>query len=111
MSRALLLQLARLGDLVQSLPVITSLHTEFPEQRLDLLCAAPMVPLGLLFPGIHDVFPWDGEQWHSFSTMSHQSGKRQLVAVGQYLTELGIPDYSLAYNLNNHPRSIFASHL
>jgi ADP-heptose:LPS heptosyltransferase len=30
---------------------------------------------------------------------------------GQYLTDMAFPDYTLAYNLNNHPRSILASHL
>ena len=111
MARTLLLQLARLGDAIQSLPVITSLQTEFPEQQLDLLCAAPMVPLGQLFPGIHSVFPWEGEQWHSFSRMLNGDSEQPLEAVGQYLTDLAFPDYSVAYNLNNHPRSILAAHL
>jgi ADP-heptose:LPS heptosyltransferase len=111
MSQALILQLARLGDAIQSLPVITSLHTHFPEQQLDLLCAAPLVPLGQLFPGIHGVYPWEGEKWHSFSAMSNPDGEQQLEAAGRYLTDLAFPDYSLAYNLNNHPRSILASHV
>jgi len=111
MSRTLLLQLARLGDAIQSLPVITSLHTKFPEQQIDLLCASPMVPLGRLFPGIHSVFPWEGERWHSFSRILNRSSEQQLEAARQYLTDLAFPDYSLAYNLNNHPRSILASHL
>jgi ADP-heptose:LPS heptosyltransferase len=111
MSQALILQLARLGDAIQSLPVITSLHTHFPEQQLDLLCAAPLVPLGQLFPGIHGVYPWEGEKWHSFSAMSNPDGEQQLEAAGRYLTDLAFPDYSLAYNLNNHPRSILASHM
>lgn len=111
MSRSLLIQLARLGDSIQSLPVITSLHTEFPEQQLDLLCAAPVVPLGRLFPGIHGVYPWEGEKWHSFSTMPNRGGDQQLEAAGRYLTDLAFPDYSVAYNLNNHPRSILAAHL
>ena len=111
MSQALILQLARLGDAIQSLPVITSLHTHFPEQQLDLLCAAPLVPLGHLFPGIHGVYPGEGEKWHSFSAMSNPDGEQQLEAAGRYLTDLAFPDYSLAYNLNNHPRSILASHM
>ena len=111
MPQTLLLQLARLGDLIQSLPVISSLHTKFPEHVLDLLCVAPLAPLGRLFPGIHCVYPWEGEQWHSFSTIPHRGLEQQWEVAGQYLTDLAFPDYSLAYNLNNHPRSILASHL
>ena len=111
MSRSLLVQLARLGDAIQSLPVITSLHTDFPEQTIDLLCAAPVVPLGRLFPGIQGVYPWEGEQWHSFSTIPNRGGEQQLEAAGRYLSNLAFPDYSVAYNLNNHPRSILAAHL
>lgn len=111
MSRTLLLQLARLGDLIQSLPVITSLHTHSPKQPLDLLCAAPLVPLGRLFSNIQRVYPWEGEQWHSFATMTNQDGEQQMEAARRYLAGWTFPDYILAYNLNNHPRSILASHL
>jgi len=111
MPQTLLLQLARLGDLIQSLPVISSLHTKFPEHVLDLLCAAPLAPLGRLFPGIQRVFPWEGEQWHSFSRLSDRVDEQQLEAATVYLAGLAFPDYTLAYNLNNHPRSILAAHL
>ena len=111
MSRTLLLQLARLGDLIQSLPAITSLHTQFPEQHLDLVCASPLASLGRLFAGIQRVYPWDGEQWHTFAMMLNQGGEPQMEAARRYLDNLALPDYALAYNLNNHPRSILASHL
>ncbi|HBP88208.1 MAG TPA: hypothetical protein DD706_10995, partial [Nitrospiraceae bacterium] len=68
MSRALLIQLARLGDLVQSLPVLTALHSANPQQPLDLLCPSPLVALGKLFPCVERVFPWKGEQWHELAT-------------------------------------------
>ncbi|MDH5563314.1 MAG: glycosyltransferase family 9 protein, partial [Nitrospirota bacterium] len=111
MPQTLLLQLARLGDLIQSLPVISSLHTKFPEHVLDLLCAAPLAPLGRLFPGIQRVYPWEGEQWHSFSRISDRVDEHQLEAARVYLAGLAFPDYTLAYNLNNHPRSVLAAHL
>ena len=111
MSRALLLQLARLGDLIQSLPAITSLHSHFPDRPLDLLCAAPLGPVARLFPGIQRIYPWEGERWHAFSKMPSHDGQQQVNAAAQYLTDLSFPHYALAYNLNNHPRSIFAGHL
>ncbi|NWF71974.1 MAG: hypothetical protein HXY51_02865, partial [Nitrospirae bacterium] len=49
-ARALLIQLARLGDLVQSLPVIASLAARYPRWSLDLLCPGPLADLARLFP-------------------------------------------------------------
>ncbi len=111
MSRSLLLQLARLGDLIQSLPVIHSLRTDFPERQLDLLCAAPLVSLGRFFSGIDRVYPWDGERWRSFSTLAGKDEKDLVEAAEHYLTDFAFDSYPLAYNLNNHPRSILAAHL
>lgn len=111
MSRTLLLQLARLGDLIQSLPVINSLRTHFPERQLDLLCAAPLVPLGRFFSGIDRVYPWEGERWHSFATVAGRDKKCLVEAAEHYLADSVFDSYPLAYNLNNHPRSILAAHL
>jgi ADP-heptose:LPS heptosyltransferase len=111
MSRALLIQLARLGDLVQSLPVLTALHSANPEQALDLLCPSPLVALGELFPCVERVFPWKGEQWHALATKRMTDCDQLLVQAKQNLSECDFPRYSLAYNLNNHPRGILAGHV
>ena len=111
MSRHLLLQFARLGDLMQSLPVLSSLHAQSPDQPIDLLCAKPLVSLGALFPGVQQVYPWDGEQWRALACLEGSAPGDQVRAAQQYLEGCAFPPYSLAYNLNNHPRSILAAHL
>ena len=111
MSRALLIQLARLGDLVQSLPVLTALHSANPQQPLDLLCPSPLVGLGKLFPCVERVFPWKGEQWHELAATRMTDCDNLLVQAQRYLSECAFPTYSLAYNLNNHPRGILAAHI
>ncbi len=111
MSRSLLLQLARLGDLIQSLPAISSLHSSLPDQPLDLLCAAPLTSIGKLFSGIQGVYPWEGERWHTFTTQDRVEKQDLIKMAEQYLQDCALPSYALAYNLNNHPRSIVASHL
>ncbi len=111
MSRSLLLQLARLGDLIQSLPAISSLHSSIPNQPLDLLCAAPLTPIGKLFSGIQRVYPWEGERWHTFACKDRVENEHLIKEAEQYLRDCAFPPYTLAYNLNNHPRSILASHL
>ena len=111
MSRALLIQLARLGDLVQSLPVLTALQSAYPERPLDLLCPSPLVALGEVFPCVDRVFPWNGEQWHELATTKMTDCDQQLARATRYLADHAFPPYALAYNLNNHPRGILAAHV
>jgi ADP-heptose:LPS heptosyltransferase len=100
-----------LGDLIQSLPAISSLYPYFPDQPLDLLCAAPLVPLGQLFPGIRRVYPWEGGRWHALATTFNSIDTVEVDAAGRYLSDCDFPSYAMAYNLNNHPRGILAAHL
>ncbi len=111
MSRALLIQLARLGDLVQSLPVLTALQSAQPERPLDLLCPSPLVALGELFPCVDRVYPWNGEQWHGLATAKTTDCDQRLAQATRYLADCAFPPYSLAYNLNNHPRGMLAAHV
>ena len=111
MSRALLIQLARLGDLVQSLPVLTSLHSVYPEQTVDLLCPSPLVSLGELFPCVDRVYPWKGGEWHELASTKLANCEQRLERAKRYLSECAFPTYSLAYNLNNHPRGMLAAHI
>ncbi|PJA80273.1 MAG: hypothetical protein CO149_01190 [Nitrospirae bacterium CG_4_9_14_3_um_filter_51_5] len=111
MSRALLIQLARLGDLVQSLPVLTALQSAHPERALDLLCPSPLVSLGEIFPCVDRVYPWNGEQWHEVATTKMMDADQRLVQAKRYLSGYAFPTFSLAYNLNNHPRGILAAHV
>jgi heptosyltransferase I len=62
--RAILIQLARLGDLVQTLPAITALKERHPDWILDLLCPASLEPVGRMLPGISKVVKWDGAAWN-----------------------------------------------
>ena len=111
MSRALLIQLARLGDLIQSLPVLTALHTVNPDTPLDLLCPSPLVPLGEFFPCVERVYPWKGDKWHELATAKMSNWDQGLVQAKHYLSECAFPTYALAYNLNNHPRGVLAAHI
>jgi len=111
-ARTLLIQLARLGDLIQSLPAFASLRARYPHRSLDLLCAAPLADLARLFPGVEHVLEWDGAQWQawagSFVGEFQPSGLRE---VEQYLAGLTTEPYKMAYVLNHHPRAILAGTL
>ena len=111
-ARRLLIQLARLGDLVQSLPAFASLAARYPHRSLDLLCPAPLADLARLFPEVGRVLKWNGAQWHvwadSFVGEFQPSWLRE---VEEYLAELTTEPYKMAYVLNHHPRAILAGTL
>ncbi len=111
-ARRLLIQLARLGDLVQSLPAFASLAARYPHRSLDLLCPAPLADLARLFPEVGRVLKWNGAQWHvwadSFVGEFQPSWLREVEA---YLAELTTEPYKMAYVLNHHPRAILAGTL
>ena len=111
-ARTLLIQLARLGDLVQSLPAIVSLTARFPHRSLDLLCPAPFADLARLFPGVGQVLLWNGAQWHAWAeSFVGEFQSSRLREVEQYLAELTTEPYAMAYVLNHHPRAILAATL
>jgi heptosyltransferase I len=110
--RTLLIQLARLGDLVQSLPAIASLTAQYPHRSLDLLCPLPLADLGRLFPKVGRVLEWNGPQWHVWAeSFAGEFQPSWLRKVERYLTALTTEPYTLAYVLNHHPRAILAGAL
>ena len=110
--RRLLIQLARLGDLVQSLPAFTSLTARDPHRPLDLLCPAPLADLARLFPDVGGVVKWNGAQWHRWAeSFTGEFQSSWLREIDQYLAELTTEPYKMAYVLNHHPRAILAATL
>ena len=110
--RTLMIQLARLGDLVQSLPAIASLTARYPHRSLDLLCPAPLADLARLFPRVGHILMWNGAQWHAWAeSFVGEFQPSWLREVEQYLAGLTTEPYTMAYVLNHHPRAILAGTL
>ncbi|MEK7761976.1 MAG: glycosyltransferase family 9 protein [Nitrospirota bacterium] len=110
--RRLLTQLARLGDLVQSLPAFVSLTARDPHRPLDLLCPAPLADIARLFPEVGRVVQWNGTQWHRWAeSFVGEFQSSWLREVDQYLAGLTTEPYKMAYVLNHHPRAILAATL
>ncbi len=113
--RDLVIQMARLGDLVQTLPAIESLQEAYPKRTLDVLCAAPLSSLLAGVSHIGRVIPWDGAQWRDWATGWPENPTVTLQVMQQYLASLGDTTYERVYPLNQHERShlmtqLFLSH-
>lgn len=110
--RALLVQLARLGDLVQTIPAITAWKACHADWILDVLCPTSLEPLGRLIPGISTALKWDGEAWRRWAMSTEREVRpEQLADADTALRELSHERYDCAIVLNQHPRAILAGAL
>lgn len=112
MPRALVIQLARLGDLLQSVPAITQLRLHHPDTHFDLLCPSHLVEIGRLLPGIEKVLEWDGAGWQRRAIAAQQDLRAEhLTEVEKTLMALAPDQYDCAYVLNQHRRALVAGSL
>ncbi|WP_447977037.1 glycosyltransferase family 9 protein [Candidatus Nitrospira bockiana] len=109
--RSLLIQLARLGDVLQSFPAIMALKAREPSAAIDLLCAAPLSAVGSWSPLIARVLPWAGQQWRSWGEQWDQEPARTWRRMNEYMAEMRPERYAAAYNVNQHARAVLAAHL
>ena len=103
--RNLVIQLARLGDLVQTLPAIEALQEVYPKHTLDVLCAAPLTSVLAGAHRLGRVIPWDGAQWRAWTDRWRENPIHTLQAMHAYVASLGETAYERVYALNQHARS------
>ena len=111
-TRALLIQLARLGDLIQTVPAITGLKERHADWDLDLLCSAGLEALGQMLPGVSKVVPWDGVAWHRRANGAEAEMQAEHVAEADAELRAMTPElYDYGIILNQHDRSLLAGAL
>lgn len=112
MPRALIIQLARLGDLLQTGPAIAAVKQAEPDMELDLLCPASLAPIGRLMPQVDHVFGWDGAQWQRNAQAADKELHYELIAAADHqIRAVTGTVYDRAYVLNQHPRALLAGAL
>ncbi|MDH4152408.1 MAG: glycosyltransferase family 9 protein [Nitrospira sp.] len=110
--RALVIQLARLGDLVQTIPAIAALKEAHADWILDLLCPAHLEEIGRILPGIAAVVLWDGTEWHRRALQAEKEFRPELIVEADaHLHSIAKEPYDYACVLNQHPRAILAGAL
>ncbi|MEJ5330589.1 MAG: glycosyltransferase family 9 protein [Desulfobaccales bacterium] len=105
--RVLMLQLARLGDLVQTWPLLRRLQAAWPGAGLEMVCDAGLIPLCALGPPV--------EQVHGLETgFLAALAQREPVAAGRRLgarlQELRARGCEVAVNVNLSRLSLLLSH-
>lgn len=112
MARALIVQLARLGDLLQTLPAITAIKGADPALVLDLLCPTSLSPIGRMLPGIAGVLEWDGMAWRQRGQAAGAGLQLEHIREAEHqISALSSQRYDCAYVLNQHPRALLAGAL
>jgi heptosyltransferase-1 len=110
--RALIVQLARLGDLMQSLPAITALREHMgTTTALDLLCPTPLAPIASAIPEIDGVVAWDVERWQGWAGRWRTAPDVILTEIEAYLRNIIPAPYRVVFNLNQHCRAILVASL
>ncbi|HEX2055718.1 MAG TPA: glycosyltransferase family 9 protein [Nitrospiraceae bacterium] len=110
-SRALVIQLARLGDLIQTLPLLHALRHHRPDTTLDLLCAAPLADfIQARFP-VEGVVPWDGGRCRVWADEWSGDPVGAVQGLQGYIEGLSAEPYDDVYNVNQHERAILTAHL
>ncbi|MBI4795234.1 MAG: glycosyltransferase family 9 protein, partial [Deltaproteobacteria bacterium] len=104
----LILQLARLGDLVQTWPLLTRLRQAYPGARLTLLTDHRLLPLQAAGPQVDEVLGFDFLRLGSL-TDSDWPGAYHLVA--DVLKGLRARHFDLVFNLNFSRLSLLLTHL
>ena len=110
--RALLIQLARLGDLVQTIPAIMALKEAHADWILDLLCPVHLEDIGRILPGISTVVRWDGIEWNRRARQAEKEFRPEhVVEADADICAITQEPYDYACVLNQHPRAILAGAL
>ncbi len=99
-AKAALCQLARLGDLAQTLPLIHSLTAS---HQLKLICDAAVADWVRPIPGIGEILFLDSRKWRQKSTSSLEGFGIILEELGAEVASLTAGDLALFLALNDHP--------
>jgi len=104
----LVIQLARLGDLVQTWPLLTRLRQAYPGARLTLLTDRRVLALSGIGPQVDEALGFDFPGLASLAPGNWQGAYR---LVADLLKDLRSRDFGLVFNLNFSRLSLILTHL
>jgi ADP-heptose:LPS heptosyltransferase len=104
----LVLQLARLGDLVQTWPLLTRLRQAYPGARLTLLTDHRLLPLQAAGPQVDEVLGFDFLRLGALMEADWPGGYN---LVADFLKGLQVRHFDLVFNLNFSRLSLILTHL
>jgi len=107
MKQVLIINITRMGDLIQMIPLLARLEEEWPGVGMDLIVDLEFAHVATLIPGIRQVFAYD------FQTLMDESrvSARDVVSLYQHLSSWAKPLLQVGYdrvvNLTFNRRSAF----
>lgn len=107
--QVLILNITRMGDLVQTVPVLARLEQEWPGVAIDLAIDTRLAPVAALMPGLRQVLTYD---FHDLRAKSHpapgaEMRSPELTAWARFLASVG---YDRVINLTfTHWSGLFAA--
>ncbi len=104
----LVLQLARLGDLVQTWPLLVRLRQSYPGARLTLLTDQRLLPLNAVGPQMDEV---QGFDFQGLTSLAEKDWPRAYLHVAGLLQDFRARDFDLVFNLNFSRLSLLLTYL
>lgn len=95
--RILVLQLARLGDLVQTWPLLRQLRQAYPEAQLSFLADRLLADLAGMGPRVDDFYALD---FREISFLASQRPEEAYRRLARLLKDWQNPGFDLVFNLN-----------
>jgi ADP-heptose:LPS heptosyltransferase len=106
--RLLVMQLARLGDLVQTWPLLHGLRQAYPQARLGLLMDESWRDLACFGPPVDELHTFAPEKTARLACRRPDAAYQ---ALSRWVGDLQDHNFDIAYNLNFSRLSLLAAHL
>jgi ADP-heptose:LPS heptosyltransferase len=99
-SPTIIIQLTRMGDLIQSLPLINNLSSKSPTY---LICDQQVEPWAKLLPGIEKIYPIDTRKWRLKGSGQFFEINTHLLELESEIDNIPVGSDSNIIPLNEHP--------
>ncbi|MFH1862562.1 MAG: hypothetical protein ABH878_07075, partial [bacterium] len=100
--RHIVCQLARMGDLAQTIPLLQILSQDAP---VHLICDSAILPWARLIPFIHETYSLDTAHLRRACLEPTSRFQESILAIGNLIRDLGVTEKDNFYVLNDHPVS------
>jgi ADP-heptose:LPS heptosyltransferase len=107
MKQVLIINITRMGDLVQTGPLIAKLHREWPEAAVDVVVNTTFAPVAAMLPGLRHVLAYDFEAVIEESRVHATDVVDLYTRAEAWAKPLAEAGYDRVVNLTFNPRSAY----
>ncbi len=100
MKKILIIQLSRIGDIIQTLPLQAAVKYEYPQSEITLMCVKEFSEIAVNFPHLHKVITVTAEKVHQLQQASPASDHNIQHIMNEIINSIGEQKFDLIINCN-----------